>query len=143
MKTITVEVPESLEEALASGSFRYEDAEVSADVNGTKVKRPYQKKVALTLGGAIFLVGGQTDLVVDENGKAVRGKPSVCADFTYGNDLGVKAAERNILVAATEGPEKAIEKAAKALMALGVPADKAREAAIALHASAQPEPATE
>jgi len=138
MKTIEVVVPETVEEALAGGHFRYEDTEVSADVNGTKVKRPYQKKIALTLGGALFIAGGQGDLVVDEDGKAVRGKASVCADFTYGNDLGVKATERNILVAATEGPEKAIEKLAKNLIAVGMAPEVAREKAKELHALANP-----
>lgn len=109
---------EKIAAAIAANDIKVEEGEIKAKVGDVEHKRPYRKLVALTLAGAAALCGDRITVEVDEKGEPVRRETSVLGHFNYGYDLNVKAKERQTLMAAVEGPEKTIAKAAKALSAL-------------------------
>jgi hypothetical protein len=75
-------------------------------------KRPYLKLTALTLKGATFLSESKADVLLGH--------------FNYAYDLGARNRERQALLATLEGPEKAIERGVKGLVAAGIPESVAR-----------------
>ena len=104
----------ALEAAILAGDVSQEADVVTAKINGKgEVKRDYNRLTALTMKGALALVGGKLD--------------DVLKAFNYAFDLGVRSRERQALLAANEGPEKSIEKGVKGLMAaLGLSESDAR-----------------
>lgn len=89
------------------------ETEVKADGKSRKEARPYLKLVALTLKGATFLSEAKSEVLLGH--------------FNYAYDLGARNRERQALLASLEGPEKAIERAIKPLLAAGVPEAVARK----------------
>lgn len=104
----------ALEAAILAGDVSQEADVVTAKIDGKgEVKRDYNRLTALTMKGALALVGGKLD--------------DVLKAFNYAFDLGVRSRERQALLAANEGPEKSIEKGVKGLMAaLGLSESDAR-----------------
>lgn len=64
------------------------------------------------------LLGDAIAYFQEQAGEKGNGVVELLKAATYANDLGVRAKIRQTIVAALEGPEKAIEKAVKDLMAL-------------------------
>ena len=133
-----VNITDGIKAALEAGDIVTETATVKVN----KVDVPYTKYVALTVAGALAFCSGRMEpeyekddkgepKVDPETGKRVekRGSLSVLGEFNYGADLGVRATVRQRYLATQEGPEKAIEKAVKALTALGMDEATARSVA--------------
>lgn len=99
---------------VTSGDLTVEQDEVTAKIEGKgEVKREYTRYTAATMKGALILSEGK--------------QADVLKDFNYAYDLGVRSRERQALLAANEGPEKAIEKGVKGFMAaFGVSETEAR-----------------
>lgn len=104
-----------LDSAVASNDVKLEDDKVTAKIEGKgDVERTYRRYTAMTMAGALALAGGKID--------------DVLKAFNYAYDLGVRSRERQALLAANEGPEKAIEKGVKGLVAaLGISEQDARK----------------
>lgn len=83
-----------------------------ADGKTKEEKRPYLKLVAQTLKGATFLSESKSDVLLGH--------------FNYAYDLGARNRERQALLATLEGPEKAIERGVKGMVAAGIPESVAR-----------------
>jgi hypothetical protein len=77
----------------------------------------YIRYEALTLAGALLIVGGQLELADD--------KTSVLSRFNYAEDLAARGTVRTALLKKAEGPEKAIERGVKGLVAAGISEAKA------------------
>lgn len=103
--------PEALAAAVEAGDIKVIKDTVTATVAGKENEREYQRKIAITPKGAGILVGSSAKVV---------------EFFNYAYDLGVRAKERSLLLAALEGPEKQLAKGVKALMALGQTEEKAK-----------------
>ncbi len=98
--------PDPIRAAITAGqvSARMDSIKVNGtDANGkaVEVKRPYLRLDAVKPEGALILDGSADEMLKTWN---------------YGHDLGVRARERNLALAALEGPGKAIERAAQALI---------------------------
>lgn len=126
-------IPEAMRPLVGSGALEAEVKTVEVEVKGQKdkAKRDYVRLTALTIEGGLALVGGRMTKVSakDEDGKDVpveqRGN-GVLDYFNYGFDLGVRSTVRNALLLTLEGPEKAIERGVKGLVAAGLAEDVAR-----------------
>ncbi len=126
-------IPEAMRPLVESGALEAEMKTVEVEVKGQKdkAKRDYVRLTALTIEGGLALVGGRMTKVSakDEDGKDVpveqRGN-GVLDYFNYGYDLGVRSTVRNALLLTLEGPEKAIERGVKGLMAAGIDETVAR-----------------
>ena len=105
-------------------------AAVKITVGDKKEEVPYEKKQAETLEEALTLVEGKTQ---EEKLAAV------LKDFNYGNDLRVKSNVRRKWEQEHEDPEKAIKKAADALVVAipGLSFENARAAIIAQRKEAE------
>jgi Holliday junction resolvasome RuvABC DNA-binding subunit len=79
----------------------------------------YTQLIATDLDTMKALCGGPVDLVLNDDGSPKKGAPSVASAFNYGNDLNAKRTVRNFHESKTKGPEKSVNAAVKALMALG------------------------
>jgi len=123
-----------LDSLVAEGHAKYIAATVSVDVPGKteKVKREFQKFVALDLEGALGYCDGNTAPVLDEDGEEKRGVPSVLGYFNYAADLAQRQPIRTQVLAENEGPGKTIDKAAKTLaVALGITEEEAKAQVVA------------
>lgn len=100
-----------IDEGVKAGDIEAVDDKITTKVKGQDGKdvehsRAYRKLTAKTLKGASIL--------------SERSEKALLSYFNYAFDLGVRSRERNALLATLEGPEKAIDKAAKALVAAGL-----------------------
>lgn len=119
-----------LDGLVAAGHGKWIEATVSVEVPGKteKVKRPFQKFVALTPEGALGFCDGNMAPVLDEDGEEKRGVPSVLGYFNYAADLVQRQPIRTQVLAENEGPGKTIEKAAKAYaVAMGIDEAEAKQ----------------
>jgi len=124
----------TLDKLVSEGHAKYVAATVSVDVPGKtdKVKREFQKFVALDLEGALGYCDGHTTPELDEKGEEKRGIPSVIGWWNYAADLSQRQPIRTQVLAENEGPGKTIDKAAKTLaVALGITEDEARAQVVA------------
>lgn len=119
-------IPESLRALVGSGDIVATVDEVTAEQKGKeeKAKREYTRLTAATIAGALALCGGRMNKVTEGDAKG----NGALDYFNYGFDLGVRSTERNKLMASLEGPEKAIERGVKGLVAAGI----AREVAVGI-----------
>jgi hypothetical protein len=117
-------IPENLKALVESGAIVATEDAVKVEVKGKDepATRSYVRLTAASIEGALALVGGRMNKVTegDEKGNGVLDY------FNYGFDLGVRSTERNKLLASLEGPEKAIERGVKGLIAAGIPEATAR-----------------
>lgn len=111
-------IPESLRELVGSGAITATVDTVTAEQKGKeeKASREYLRLTAETIEGALALTGGRMVKVTEGDAKG----NGVLDYFNYGFDLGVRSNERNKLLASLEGPEKAIERGVKGLVAAGI-----------------------
>jgi hypothetical protein len=121
-------VREELRAAITAGDVRASEDTVDvkvAGVGGEKktVSGGYIRYEALTLAGALLIVGGQLELADD--------KTSVLSRFNYAEDLAARGTVRTALLKKAEGPEKAIERGIKGLMAAGFSEAKAIKTVLA------------
>lgn len=116
-------VPEAYKALVDSGAISATVDKVSAEVKGRedKAEREYVRLTAETIEGALALTGGRMTKVTEGDAKG----NGVLDYFNYGFDLGVRSNERNKLLASLEGPEKAIERGVKGLVAAGIARDVA------------------
>lgn len=116
-------IPESLRELVGSGAITATVDTVTAEQKGKeeKASREYLRLTAETIEGALALTGGRMVKVTEGDAKG----NGVLDYFNYGFDLGVRSNERNKLLASLEGPEKAIERGVKGLVAAGIARDVA------------------
>lgn len=121
-------IPESLRSLVESGAITATEDKVTVAVKGKDepAARDYVRLTAVTIEGALALVDGRMTKVAEGENKG----NGVLDYFNYGYDLGVRSNERNKLLASLEGPEKAIERGVKGLVAAGIPEAKAREIVI-------------
>jgi len=112
-----------------SGAIDATEDEVKVEVKGQDkpATRSYVRLTAVTIEGALALVGGRMNRVAEGDNKG----NGVLDYFNYGFDLGVRSNERNALLRSLEGPEKGIERAVKGLMAAGIAEATARALVIA------------
>lgn len=117
-------IPENLRSLVESGAIGATEDEVKVEQKGKDepARRGYVRLTALTIEGALALVGGRMTKVTEGDDKG----NGVLDYFNYGFDLGVRSTERNKLLASLEGPEKAIERGVKGLVAAGIPEATAR-----------------
>lgn len=111
-------IPEALRASVASGAIKATIDKVTAEQKGKeeKAEREYVRLTALTVEGALALCDGRMNKVTEGDAKG----NGVLDYFNYGFDLGVRSNERNKLLATLEGPEKAIERGVKGLVAAGI-----------------------
>lgn len=124
----------ALDLLVSQGHGKYVTATVSVDVPGKtdKVKREFQKFVAIDAEGALGYCDGNMAPTLDEDGEEKRGVPSVLGYFNYASDLAQRQPIRTQVLAENEGPGKTIDKAAKAYaVALGISEEDARVEIIA------------
>lgn len=121
-------IPEGLRGLVESGAITATEDKVTVAVKGKDepAARDYVRLTAVTIEGALALVDGRMTKVAEGENKG----NGVLDYFNYGYDLGVRSNERNKLLASLEGPEKAIERGVKGLVAAGIPEAKAREIVI-------------
>lgn len=121
-------IPEGLRSLVESGAITATEDKVTVAVKGKDepAARDYVRLTAVTIEGALALVDGRMTKVAEGENKG----NGVLDYFNYGYDLGVRSNERNKLLASLEGPEKAIERGVKGLVAAGIPEAKAREIVI-------------
>lgn len=117
-------IPEAFRPLVESGAIVATEDEVKVEQKGKDepAKRGYVRLTAATIEGALALVGGRMNKVTEGDDKG----NGVLDYFNYGFDLGVRSTERNKLLASLEGPEKAIERGVKGLVAAGIPEATAR-----------------
>lgn len=117
-------IADALKPLVASGAIEATIDKVKAEIKGKDepATREYVRLTAVTIEGALALVDGRMVKVVEGENKG----NGVLDYFNYGYDLGVRSNERNKLLATLEGPEKAIERGVKGLVAAGIPEAKAR-----------------
>ena len=128
-----------LDKLVSEGHAKYVAATVSVDVPGKteKVKREFQKFVALDLEGCLGYCDGHTTPEFEKDEKTgveteKRGVPSVVGWWNYAADLSQRQPIRTQVLAENEGPGKTIDKAAKTLaVALGITEDEARAQVVA------------
>lgn len=117
-------IAEAYRPLVASGAIVATLDKVQVEVKGKDepAKREYVRLTAASIEGALALTGGRMNKVAegDEKGNGVLDY------FNYGYDLGIRSNERNKLLASLEGPEKAIERGVKGLIAAGIPEATAR-----------------
>lgn len=117
-------IPENLKSLVESGAIVATEDAVKVEQKGKEepATRGYVRLTAASIEGAIALCGGRMVKVSegDEKGNGVLDY------FNYGFDLGVRSNERNKLLSSLEGPEKAIERGVKGLVAAGIPEAIAR-----------------
>lgn len=105
----------TIDEAKKNGDVKVEETEVSVTgPDGKEHVRKFDMERATTYEGALALCEGRIG-PKDKKGEAV----TVLDLFNYGWDLNRRRAQRQALLAQIEGPEKAIEKGVKALIASG------------------------
>jgi hypothetical protein len=123
-------VPESYRALVASGAIVATVDKVKVEVKGKPepAVREYIRLTAASIEGALALVGGRMNKVAEGDDKG----NGVLDYFNYGFDLGVRSNERNKLLATLEGPEAAIKRAVKGLVAAGLP--EATAAVVAVNA---------
>lgn len=111
-------IPESLRALVASGAIVATEDAVKVEQKGKDepATRGYVRLTAATIEGALALCGGRMTKVTEGDDKG----NGVLDYFNYGFDLGVRSNERNRLLASLEGPEKAIERGVKGLVAAGI-----------------------
>lgn len=111
-------IPGALRPLVESGAITATVDTVSAEIKGKdeKATREYVRLTAETIEGAMALTGGRMTKVTEGDAKG----NGVLDYFNYGHDLGVRSNERNKLLASLEGPEKAIERGVKGLVAAGI-----------------------
>jgi hypothetical protein len=116
-------IPEAFRALVESGSIVATVDKVSAEQKGKeeKAEREYVRLTAAKIDGALALCGGRMNRVAEGDDKG----NGVLDYFNYGYDLGVRSNERNKLLASLEGPEKAIERGVKGLVAAGIPRETA------------------
>lgn len=121
-------IRENLKPLVESGAIVATEDEVKVEQKGKDepAKRGYVRLTATTIEGALALCGDRMTKVTEGDDKG----NGVLDYFNYGFDLGVRSNERNALLATLEGPEKAIERGVKGLVAAGIPEAKAREIVI-------------
>lgn len=112
-------IPEQYRALVASGAIVATVDKVKVEVKGKPepATREYIRLTAATIEGALALVGGRMVKVSEGDDKG----NGVLDYFNYGFDLGVRSNERNKLLATLEGPEAAIKRAVKGLVAAGIP----------------------
>lgn len=117
-------IPEHLRALVESGAIEATEDKVKVEQKGKDepATRGYVRLTAVTIEGALALVGGRMVKVAEGDDKG----NGVLDYFNYGYDLGVRSTERNKLLASLEGPEKAIERGVKGLVAAGIPEVAAR-----------------
>lgn len=117
-------IPEALRASVESGAIGATLDSVKVEQKGKDepATREYVRLTALTIEGAVALCGGRMNKVTEGDDKG----NGVLDYFNYGFDLGVRSNERNRLLASLEGPEKAIERGVKGLVAAGIPESVAR-----------------
>jgi len=133
-------IPEAFREMVTNGDVIASMDEVSAEKkekNGTKSEAtaPYVRLRARTPEAALLLSGGKLlsevadddDIDDDDDDTSGRG---MLDHWNYAFDLWVRAKVRNALLKTLEGPEKAIERGVKGLLATGLDRDEALEIVI-------------
>lgn len=112
-------IPENLKPLVESGAIVATDDKVTVAIKGKEepAARPYLRLTAATIEGALALVDGRMTKVAEGENKG----NGVLDYFNYGYDLGVRSNERNKLLATLEGPEAAIRRGIKGLIAAGIP----------------------
>lgn len=123
-------IPEQYRALVTSGAIVATVDKVKVEVKGKPepATREYIRLTAATIEGALALVGGRMVKVSEGDDKG----NGVLDYFNYGFDLGVRSNERNKLLATLEGPEAAIKRAVKGLIAAGLP--EATAATVAVNA---------
>lgn len=118
-------IPEALRPLVESGAIVATVDRVKVEIKGKEepAVREYVRLAAASIEGALAMVGGRMNRVDEGDDKG----NGVLDYYNYGFDLGVRSTERNKLLASLEGPEKAIERGVKGLVAAGIPEAKARE----------------
>lgn len=111
-------IPEQFRSLVASAAIVATLDRVKVEVKGKPepATRDYVRLTAATIEGALALVGGRMVKVSEGDDKG----NGVLDYFNYGFDLGVRSNERNKLLATLEGPEAAIKRAVKGLIAAGL-----------------------
>lgn len=117
-------IPESLRPLVESGAIVATIDKVKVEVKGKPepATREYVRLTAATIEGALALTDGRMTKVTEGDAKG----NGVLDYFNYGYDLGVRSNERNRLLASLEGPEAAIRRGVKGLVAAGIAEDAAR-----------------
>ena len=135
-------IPEAFRALVTDGDVIASMDEVSAEKkekNGTKSEAtaPYVRLRARTPDAAMLLSGNRLLNDADDNGDdtdadddAEKGR-GMLDHFNYAFDLWVRAKVRNELLKSLEGPEKAIERGVKGLLATGLDRDEALDIVIA------------
>jgi hypothetical protein len=121
-------IAEAFKALVESGAIVATEDSVKVEQKGKDepATRGYVRLTAATIEGALALCSGRMNKVAEGDDKG----NGVLDYFNYGYDLGVRSNERNKLLASLEGPEKAIERGVKGLVAAGIPEAKAREIVI-------------
>lgn len=121
-------IPENLRPLVESGAIVATVDQVKVEQKGKDepATREYVRLTAATIEGALALTGGRMVKVTEGDDKG----NGVLDYFNYGYDLGIRSNERNKLLASLEGPEKAIERGVKGLVAAGIPEAAARNIVI-------------
>lgn len=119
-------IPENLRGLVESGAIVATEDQVKVEQKGKDepATRSYVRLTAATIEGALALCEGRMTKVTEGDAKG----NGVLDYFNYGFDLGVRSNERNRLLTSLEGPEKAIERGVKGLVAAGI----SREVAIGI-----------
>jgi hypothetical protein len=120
-------VAERIRPLVADGSLKASVGFVTASAKiedaGKKVEKSaitsYVRITTQTPKAALFLM--EDRMLGDANG------PGVLTRFDYAYDLDARGSVRNPLLQKLEGPEKAIERAVKGLMGMGMSEEKARK----------------
>lgn len=120
-------IPESVRASVESGDIRASMSTVKVKIKGKKdpASGPYLRLEARTMPGALVLTNGR--LNCKEAGEKGNG---VLDEFNYGLDLGVRAEVRGKILQTLEGPEAAIRRGIKGLLACGLPEAKAKRVII-------------
>lgn len=117
-------IPANLRPLVESGAIVATLDKVKVEVKGKPepATRDYVRLSAATIEGAVALTDGRMTKVTEGDAKG----NGVLDYFNYGFDLGVRSNERNRLLATLEGPEAAIRRGIKGLVAAGIPEATAR-----------------
>ena len=112
-------IPEAFRPLVESGALVATVDRVKVEVKGKPepATREHIRLTAATIEGALALVSGRMNKVDEGENKG----NGVLDYFNYGYDLGVRSNERNKLLQTLEGPDAAIRRAAKGLVAAGIP----------------------
>lgn len=113
--------------AIEAGDIRASQDKVTVSAksspDGKAHEKPYTRLVTTSLAGMLALCAGVLVVEFEEDGtvkESFKDTASVCGYFDYAFDLAQRNLFRGDLLSEIEGPAKAIDKAANALVAAGL-----------------------